>query len=122
MIALAEVGKQPLEALLKVAAIFRAGQQRAQIQGIHHCFLKRFRHFTVDNHLGEAFGYGCLANTGFADQERVIFAPSRENLGDTLHLGQTPDQWIDIAGLGLGVEVGRVGIKRPLLCALLFFL
>ena len=122
VIALAEIRKEPLETLLKVTAVFRAGKQRAEIEGVNHCLLERLRYLTIDNHLGKALGNGGFTDAGFANQQRVVLATSREDLCDTLHLGQTPDEWVDIASLGLGVEVSRVGIERPLFCTLVILL
>ena len=122
MIALAEIGEQPLQALFEIATVFRTGEQRAQIEGVNHCFFECLGHFAIDNHLGKALGNGGFTDAGFADQQRVILAPSREDLRYALDLGQTPNQRVNITGLGLGVEVGRVGIEWPLLCALVILL
>ena len=109
---LAQLIEQRLEALLEVAAVLGAGQQCTEVQGIDHAVGQQIRHLLVDYALGQAFGDGCLANTSLAYQQRVVLAPTRENLRNTLDFMLATDQWIDTSLTSQFVEVAGVGIQR----------
>ncbi|MNQ27154.1 hypothetical protein D3C85_404060 [compost metagenome] len=66
--ALAQLVEQRLEALLEVAAVLGAGQQRTEIQGIDHTVSQQVRHLAIDDTFGQAFGDGGLAHAGFTHQ------------------------------------------------------
>ena len=70
---------------------------------------RRFRHFLVDNLLGQPLCDGCFAHASFADVERVIFPAAAENLNGSLDLILTPDQGIDFPDFCLLIEVGAIG-------------
>ena len=70
-------------------------------------------HFAVDDALGQTFGDGGLADTGLTDQERIVLAAAAGHLHQALELGRTADHWIDLAGLGLGIEVDREVLGAP---------
>ena len=73
----------------------------------------------LDDFPGEAFGDGSLADTGIADQERVVLAAAAQHLNATLDLGFAADQRVNLALAGLDVEIdaefrqsGILGIAR----------
>src|SRR5690606_17681599 len=49
---------------------------------------------------------------GIADQQRVVLGAAAQDLDRALDLGLTPDQRIDLAALGLLVQVDAIGLKR----------
>ncbi len=104
-----------LQALFEIAAIAGAGQQRAHVEredrGIGQCF----RHLAFDDALGETFGDRRLADAGIADVERVVLGAAAQDLDGPVDLGVAADQRIDLAALGLLVEVDAVGLQRILL-------
>src|SRR6266545_2083040 len=55
-----------LEALLEVAAVARAGHQRAQVQGVELLALERLGHLALDDRLRQALDDGGLAHAGLA--------------------------------------------------------
>jgi hypothetical protein len=61
-----------LQALLELAAIFRAGDQRAHVERHQLLVLQALRHVAIDDAQGEAFGDGGLADAGFADQDGLF--------------------------------------------------
>ncbi len=63
----------------------------------------------------QAFGDGGFADTGIADVERVILRPAAEDLHRAVDLRHAADQWIDLAGLGLVVEVDGELLERAFL-------
>ena len=108
-----------LEALLEVAAIARAGEQRAHVEREHRRVGEHLGHRAIDDLTGEAFGDRRLADAGFADQQRIVLLPAAQDLDGALHFGLAADQRIDPAILRLLVEVDAVGIERAFLFLLL---
>ncbi|MDT4809307.1 hypothetical protein FQZ97_421890 [compost metagenome] len=109
--ALAQLVEQRLEALLEIAAVFGAGQQRTEIQGIDHAVSQQVRHLIVDDTLGQAFCDGGLADTGLTHQQRVVLATTGQDLGDALDLGLATDQRIDTPQARQFVQVAGIGIQ-----------
>ena len=48
-----------------------------------------------DDAVGETFHNRCLADAGFADENRVVLAAAGENLRDATDLGVAADDGID---------------------------
>ena len=55
------------QAILELAAVFRAGDQRRQIESHDALGLQDFRHVSSDDALREAFHDGCFAHAGLAN-------------------------------------------------------
>ena len=110
--ALAQLIEQRLEAFLEIATVLGTGQQGSQIQGIDHAGSQQIGHLIVDNTFGQTLGDSGLAHTGFAHQQRVVLAPTRQNLRDPLHLQLSTDQRIDPPLAGQFIEIAGVGIQR----------
>ena len=101
-----------LEPFLEIAAIARARQQRAHVEREHRRVLQHVRHLAVDDAARETLGDRGLADAGFADIERVVLLPAAEHLDGAVDLLLAADQRIDLAVLGLLVEVDAVGLER----------
>ena len=110
-----ELGDHLLQALLEVAAILGAGDQRAQIEREDHRVLEHLGHVVVDDALGQTLGQRGLADAGFADVQRIVLAPTAEHLDGALDLVGTADQRIDLALARHVVEIAGVGLQRALL-------
>ena len=111
---LAELGEHALEALFEIAAIFRTGDQRPEIERIDHAMAEHVGDFTVDDHARQAFGDRRLADPRLAHEQRVVLAAPAERLNDPLDLVIAPDERIHVALGGLAVEIGRVLFERRL--------
>ncbi len=107
-----ELREHRLEPLLEIAAILRARHQRAQIERVDHGVREHVRHLAVDDLLGQTLGNGRLADAGLADQQRVVLAPTTQDLRGALHLAGATDQRIDPALTGDLVEVGGEVVER----------
>ncbi len=94
-----------LEALLEVAAVLGAGQQRAHVERVHAGFGQDLGHVVLRDAPGQALGDGGLAHAGLADQQRVVLAAAAQDLDDALDLVLAADQRIDLAVLGELVQV-----------------
>ena len=63
----------------------------------------------------QTLGDGGLADAGVTDIDRVVLRAPAQHLDGAAQLGIAPDQRIDLAGLGLGVEVdAEIGQRRTL--------
>ena len=60
------------QSLLEIAAILGAGEQGAHVQRVNIGFAEDFRHIAFDHLARQALGDGGLADTGFADQQRLF--------------------------------------------------
>ena len=94
-----------LEPLLELAAVLRAGEQCADVEGDHAPALERLGHVAVDDPLGEALDDRRLADAGVADQHRVVLGPAREHLDDAADLLVAADHRVELARLGVGGQV-----------------
>ena len=66
-----------LEALLEVAAVAGAGDQRAEVERVELLALERLGHVVGDDLLGQALDDGGLADAGLADEHRVVLGAAR---------------------------------------------
>ena len=103
-----------LQPLLEVAAIARAGEQRAHVEREDRRVLQHLGHLALDDLAGEALGDGGLADAGIADEQRVVLLPAAEHLDGAQHLLLAADQRIDLAVARLLVEVDAIGVERVL--------
>ena len=116
-----ERGDDRLEALLEVAAIPRARQQRAGIERKDFRILQRPLHIVVKQPRGEALGHGGLADAGIADEHGVVLAAAAEHFDRPLELLGASDQRIEQPltrpfGQVHAVRperIGRRGARRP---------
>ncbi len=106
-----QLAEQRLEAFLEVAAIFGAGQQGTQVERIDDAAGQQIRHLVVDDALGQAFGDRGLANARLSHQQRVVLAPTSEDLRDTLDLQLAADQWIDTPLACQLIEVAGIRVQ-----------
>jgi hypothetical protein len=104
-----------LHALFEIAAIARAGQQRAHIQRIDHGVGEHFGHVALDDLARQAFSDGGLADARIAHQQRVVLAAAAQHLDASLHLVGAADQRIDPAFARFGVKIDAIGGQRIVL-------
>ena len=106
-----------LQALLEVAAIAGASEQRAHVEGEHGRFFEDLRNLGVDDLSREPLGDRRLADARIADQQRVVLLASAQDLDRALHLGFAADQRIDSPFPRLTIEVHAISFES----AFLFF-
>ena len=104
-----------LEALLEVAAIARAGEQRPHVEREHRGALEHLGHIGIDDLAGEALGNRGLADARVADQQRIVLLPPAKDLDRALDLRFAADQRIDAPLAGLAVEIDAIGIQGAFL-------
>ena len=86
-----------LEPLLEIAAVARAGQQRAQVERVDHRVLEDLGHLALDDAQRQALGDRGLADAGVADEQRVVLRAPAQDLDRALDLVLAPDQDVDPA-------------------------
>ena len=101
-----------LQPLLEVAPILGACQQRAHVERVDGEILQQVRHVTFDDPARQAFRDSGLADTGFADEQRIVLAPAAQYLDDAFELVFATDERIGLADLGQVIEVHRVRVER----------
>ena len=85
-----------LEALLKLAAVLRTSDQRADVERQHALPDQRVRDVARDDAVREALSNGGLADAGLTDQHRVVLGAPREDLDDALDLAFAPDHRVEL--------------------------
>ena len=89
------------QALLEIAAIARAGEQRAHIEREDGRARENIRHFAKNDLSRQPLGDGGLADAGIADQQRIVFLAPAQHLDRAETFGLSPDQGINFAGRAL---------------------
>ena len=98
-----------LEALLELAAVLRAGDERADVERQHPLVEQDVRHVAGDDALRQALGDRRLADAGLADQGRVVLGLAAEDLDDPLDLLLAADDRVELVGAG---GLGEVDAQR----------
>ena len=89
-----------LQPLLELAAVLRAGHQRAQVERDDALVLQALGHVAAHDALGQALDDGRLADARLADQDRVVLGAAAEHLDDAADLLVAPDDRIELARRG----------------------
>ena len=85
-----------LQAFLEVAAVFRAGHQRRQVQGEDGAVLQPLGHVAAHDALGEPLHDGRLAHARLADEHGVVLRLAREDADDVADLGVAADHGVKL--------------------------
>ena len=97
VVRLAQLLDDLLEPLLELAAILRARDERADVEGEDALVEQDVGDVARDDAVREALGDGRLADAGLADQGRVVLRLATEDLDDPLDLLLAPDDRIELA-------------------------
>ena len=101
-----------LQPLLELAAVLRAGDERAHVERDDPLVLQPFRHVAAHDAAGEPFDDGGLADAGLADEHRVVLRAAREHLDDAADLLVAADDRIELALARQLGEVAAVALER----------
>ena len=101
-----------LQALLELAPVLGARQQRADVERPDALALQPFGHVAGDDPLRQALDDRRLAYAGLTDQDRVVLRPPRENLHHAADLVVTPDHRVELALLGKRGQVAAELLQR----------
>ena len=108
---LLEIAEHALQALLEVAAVLGAGDERAHVERVDRAVGEHVRHLALGDQAGQALGDRGLADPGLADVERVVLAAPAQDLDGALDLELAADQRIDAAFGRQPVEVAAVLVE-----------
>ena len=97
-----------LQALLELAAVLRARDERRQVERVDLLALQELGHLVRRDARGEALDDGGLADARLADQHGVVLRAAREDLHHALDLGLAPDDRVELA---LGGELRQVAAE-----------
>ena len=109
---LLQLGEDGLHALLKLAAVLRAGHETRQVETQQAFPVERAGHLTRDNLLRQPFGDGALAHAALADDDGVVLLAAAEDLGDAFQLVTTPHDGVELALLGQLGQVAPEVVQR----------
>ena len=102
-------GFQPL---LEFAAVFRARDQRAQIERQQLLVLQAFRHVAVDDAQRQAFDDRGLADAGLADQHRIVLGAAGQHLDGAADFLVAADHRIELAVARRLGQVAGIFLQR----------
>ena len=101
-----------LEPLLELAAVLRAREQRTDVERPDTLALEPLGDVARDDPLREALDDRGLADSGLADQDRVVLRTAREDLDHAPDLLVAADDRVELAGLRERGEVAPVLLER----------
>ena len=101
-----------LQPLLELAAVLRAGDERAHVERDDLLVLQALRHVLPDDALRQAFDDGGLADAGLADEHRVVLGAARQHLDHAPDLVVAADDRIELALARELGEVAAVALER----------
>ena len=100
------------QAFLELTAEFGPGDQGTEIKGNQSQPLQGIRYLSSHNPLGQELGDGRLADAGFSDQHRVVFAAAGEHLDQVADLAVATDHRIERPRFSLLSQIPAIGFKR----------
>ena len=94
---LGEIGEHGLQALLELAAEFRAGNESAHVEREDALVAQAFRHLAVDDALRETLDDRRLADAGLADEHGIVLGAPLQDLDGATDLIVAADDRIELA-------------------------
>ena len=101
-----------LQPLLELAAVLRAGDERAHVERDDPLVLQPFGHVAADDALRQPFDDGGLADAGLADEHRVVLGAARQHLDDAADLLVAADHRIELALARQLGQIAAVALER----------
>ena len=93
------------QALFEFAFHAGAGLQQAHIEAAQLHVLQRRRHVAGDDTQGKTFDHGGLAHPGFTGEDRVVLAPTHQDVHQLADLFVTPHDRVELAAARLFGQV-----------------
>ena len=97
-----------LQAVLELAAVLGAGDQRAHVELDKVAVAQGARHVAGHDTLGDALDDGRLADARLADEHRVILGAAGQDLNGTADLVGTANDRVELAGAGKVTYIAAV--------------
>ena len=108
-----------LQAVLKLAAVLGAGDQRAHVELDEVAVAQGARHVAGHDTLGDALDDGRLAHARLADEHGVVLGATGQDLDGTANLVGTADDRVELTGAGKVADIAAVLLQRLKLCLVL---
>jgi hypothetical protein len=97
-----------LDALFELAAVLGARDHHGQVEHDDALVAEELGNVAVDDHLGQAFDDGGLADAGLAQQHGIVFGAAAEDLDDALDLVVPADDRVELVLPG---QLGQVAAE-----------
>ena len=104
-----------LESFFELAPVLGAGDHRGQIEADQPLVLETAGNIALHDPLGETLDDGGLADSGFADQHRVVLGSAAEHANDSADLVVATDNRVEFAAPGPFREVEAEPLERLIL-------
>ncbi len=101
-----------LQPLLELAAIFRARDQRAEVERQQLLVLQALRHVAIDDAQRQALDDGGLADAGLADQHGIVLGSPRQHLNGAADLLVAADHRVELAVTRSLGQVAGIFLQR----------
>ena len=89
--------EQGADALLKLSAILRAGDEACHVEANQTLVEEHGRRLALGDELGQPLDDGALADTRLANEDGVVLLATAENLDDALNLALASDNRIEFS-------------------------
>ena len=106
------LGQHGLQPLLELAAIFRAGNERAHVERHQLLVLETFRNVAIDDAQRQPLGDRRLADAGLADQHRIVLGAPGKHLDRAADFVVAADDRVELARARIGRQVARIFLQR----------
>ena len=100
-----------LQAVFKLATIFRPCQHGAKIERDQAFVLQHLRHVAGNDALRQAFDDSGLSHAGFTDEHGIIFRAAGENLNHSPNLFIAADDRVELAAAGLLGQIAGIALQ-----------
>jgi hypothetical protein len=100
-----------LEALLELAAVLGAGDERAEVKGVNLFVTEDLGYTPLGYLLGKPLDDGGLADPRLADDDGVVLGAPHQDLHDPGYLLAPPDNGVELVLLGVRREVAPVLVE-----------
>ena len=97
-----------LQAVLELAAVLGAGDQRAHVELDKVAVAQGARYVAGHDSLGDTFDDGCLAYARLANEHGIVLGAAGQDLDGTANLVGTTDDRVELAGTGEVADVATV--------------
>ena len=101
-----------LQAVLELAAVLSAGDQRAHVELDKVAVAQGTRHVAGHDTLGDALDDSRLADARLANEHGVVLGAAGQDLDGTANLVGTTDDRIELAGAGQVTDIAAVLLQR----------
>ena len=101
-----------LQAVLELAAVLGAGDQRAHVELNEVAVAQGARHVAGHDTLGDTLDDGRLADARLADEHGVVLGATGQDLDGSTDLVGTADDRVELAGTGKVADIAAVLLQR----------